>query len=209
MAIALVLAALVAATEHRTGSRGAATRALEGGTFGVLLPVIALIIVRVGCGGRRLEDALAPFARLGASRRPLALGLVLGAAAAAAVVGALLGAITPLVAHDPSVGSIGADALASAWIGALAGAAYAPLLALGSTFGARGGGAFVLFFLDLSVGASTTVAALPFPRSHALNLLGGVPPSLFESSVTQGQSVLSLVAIAVAATALAVQRCAP
>jgi hypothetical protein len=199
------LAAAAAMAEKKVGLLGAATRALEGQVFGLIVPLSLLWISTRIFDRRRLDDRATPLARFGQSRRWVALGLI----AASMLVGALLSilaAVTAaLLAHDPSAPAAAMDALTCAWIAALTAAAYVALLALGATFGARGGGRFWALAFDFLFGGTAGVAALLVPRGHAQNLLGGEPPLL----LSQPASAIALVVLASAFTALAVARCRP
>ncbi|MDP9152364.1 MAG: hypothetical protein M3O36_20755, partial [Myxococcota bacterium] len=94
------------------------------------------------------------------------------------------------------------DALASAYAGALGGAAYAGWFFMGASFGKRGGGRPMLLVLDWVLGASGGFAALITPRAHLRNVLGGAAPLAMSGQASSA----SLVAIAVACALLAVSR---
>jgi hypothetical protein len=61
------------------------------------------------------------------------------------------------------------------WVGGLAGGSYGAWLAFASQLGTRGRCGTLLLF-DLILGSSLGAWALPFPRGHVRNLLGGAPP---------------------------------
>lgn len=201
----VALAAAGAAAEKALDPAGSATRALEQIAFGFLVPLAAFGAVGAAIGPRRLDDAAAPLARFGMSRRQAALGLVLASTIAAALVACALAVATALFAHDPSAPPLAEDLASSAWIGLLAGAAYGALFALGATFGARGGVRTVILVADFVVVGSTGVAAALSPRAHALNLIGGPPPL----AMSQPESAVALAVIALVAALLAVARCPP
>ena len=144
-------------------------------------------------------------ARFGSSRRAIALGLIAASMLTSAVLAGLGGSIIAIVAHDASAPPVPIDAVTCAWIGVLAGSAYAALFALGATFGARGGGRFWALVLDFVLAGTGTFAAVLVPHPHARNLLGGEPPLLF----TQPLSMVSLLVLAAGFTALAIARTAP
>jgi hypothetical protein len=201
---ALVLAALVAVAERRIEWFGATSRALSGIVFGLLLPVALVATSGQVLFPLRLATSASFFARFGASRRAVALGLVMASMGTAAILAAAMGAVTALIAHDPTAPPAGVDALTTAWIGLLTGAAYAALFALGSTFGARGGGRYWALVLDFALGAGGVTSVL-VPRAHAQNLLGGAPPLMW----SQPASAAALLAIAVVMTLLALARLPP
>lgn len=201
----VALAAAGALAEARIDPAGSATRSLEQIAFGFLVPLAAFGAVAAAVGARRLSEAATPLARFGASRRGVALGLVLASMAAAALVCSALALATALCAHDASAPPLAADLASSAWIGLLAGAAYAALFSVGATFGARGGGRTLLLVADFVVAGSTGLGAALLPRAHALNLVGAPPPL----AMSQPESALALAALAVVCAALAVVRCPP
>jgi hypothetical protein len=203
--IAWVLSSLVAVAEKRSALYGAAGRVLEGQVFGLIVPISLLWISMRILEPLRLDAAASPLARFGLSRRAVALGLIAASMVAGALVAAMTAAIAALVAHDPTAPAIGFDLYTSAWIGALTACAYAGLFALGSTFGAKGGGRFWALGFDLLFGGTSGVAALLAPRAHAQNLLGGEPPLL----LSQPSSAVLLCIIAAGFTSLALARCHP
>ena len=202
--LALCLVALGAFAERRAGLLGAANRALTGSAFGLVIPLYLFATATTVLGGARLDHAASPIARFGHPRRRVALGLVLGTMLLGGLAAAVLGATAALVAHDPSAPPTATDALTAAWIGALTGCAYGGLFALGSTFGARGGGRIVALLLDFLLGSTSGAAALFFPRAHAQNLLGAEPPLQL---LTQPTSTACLAVLAVVLPAIALLRC--
>lgn len=205
VALAIVLfAATVALAEKKLDLVGSATRSLQGGAFGFIIPFATLGATGLVLGTSGLVDATTPLARFGISRRPLALGLVACTIATASAIAAAVAFMTALLAHDPWAPPLGQDLLASTWIGALAGAAYAGLYSLGATFGRRGGGrGFVLIF-DFVFGGSASALAVLAPRAHALHLLGADAPV---SGMSQWTSAAVLLVMAALGSGLAVFRC--
>jgi hypothetical protein len=122
--------------------------------------------------------------------------------AASAAACAVLGAAVAIVAHGSADPPVARDAIASAYAGALGGAAYASLFALGSTFGRRGGGRTVALVADWLLGANATAVALVTPRAHVRNLLGGAPPA----GIGERGSAILLILLAVVFATLAVRR---
>jgi hypothetical protein len=203
--VALVIVGIVAWAEKRGGLFGAATRTLENGVFGFILPIALLGASTRVFQGVRLDTTATPLARFGPSRRSVAFGLVGACMIVCGVLAALAASIGAIVAHDPSAPPLAVDAATCAWIGALAGSAYAALFALGSTFGARGGGRYGALVLDFVVGGMPGFAALLAPHAHARNLLGGEPPL----ALSQPASAAILIALAAGFTVLAIIRCPP
>ena len=200
---ALALAALIALSEKRAALFGAASRALEGELFGLILPIALVLASRRALAPTRLDAAATPLARFGPSRRAVAFGLVAASMIGAAVFAASAAAATAVLAHDPTAPALGRDALSCAWIGALGAAAYAALFAFGATFGSAGGGRWWALAADFVLGSSSGMGALVVPRAHLQNLLGGEPPLL----LTQSASTASLAGMALLFTVLALLRC--
>lgn len=205
VALAIVLvAASVALAEKQIDLLGSATRSLQGGAFGFIIPLATLGATGLVLGKSGLVDATTPLSRFGISRRPLALGLVACITATAATIAASVAFVTALLAHDPWAPPLAQDLLSSTWIGALVGAAYAGLYSLGATFGRRGGGRGFVFILDFMLGGSAGGLAVIAPRAHALHLLGSEPPA---SGMSQWASAAVLLVMAVLGAGLAVVRC--
>lgn len=205
LALAIVgLAAAVAVAEKQLDLVGAATRSLQGGAFGFIVPLTTLGAVGLVFGNESLVGASTPLARFGISRRPVALGFVLGAVAAASALAAAIGFVTALFAHDPWAPPLGQDLWASTWIGAVVGAAYAGLYSLGATFGKRGGGRGLVFIVDFVLGAGASALSVLAPRAHAMHLLGGEPPI---EGMSQAGSALVLALMTLAGAGLAIVRC--
>ena len=204
-AAALALVAVVALSERRAGLFGAANRTLEGEVFGLILPVALVLASRRALEPTRLDLAATPLARFGPSRRAVALGLVVASMMGAALLAASAGTLAAVLAHDPTAPALKLDAASCAWIGALGGAAYAALFALGSTFGWTGAGRWWALAADFLLGGTSGIGALLAPRAHLQNLLGGEPPML----LGQSASAASLAAMTLVFTVLALLRCRP
>jgi len=192
-------------SERRAALFGAASRVLEGEVFGLILPVALLLASRRMLDPLRLDAATTPLARFGASRRSVALGLVVASMLGGALLASTAAVVAAVLAHDPTAPAVGLDALSCAWIGALGASAYAAYFALGATFGAHGAGRWWALAADFLLGSTSGLGALFAPRAHIQNLLGGEPPMLF----SQPASAASLAAMAVAFTVLALLRCPP
>jgi hypothetical protein len=201
----LGMVALVAISEKRAALFGAASRVLEGEVFGLILPVVLVLVSQRSFDPLRLDVAATPLARFGPSRRAVALGLILASMIGAVVLAAGAASAAATLAHDPTAPAIRLDALACAWIGALGAAAYAALFSFGATFGSTGGGRWWALLADFFLGNTSGLAALLAPRAHLQNLLGGEPPML----LSQAASTASLAAMTVAFTVLALLRCPP
>jgi hypothetical protein len=200
-ALGLALAIASALVERRVTSVGAVDRALEA-TFGLVLPLAAFAAVSAVTSRERLRDAVWPLARYGGSARALALGACAAAAGAAAAFGALAAVLVVLVAHAPAAPPLVADAAVSAWLGALAGAAYVGWFSLGAAFGRRGVLRFAPLALDFTVGGTGGVLGAILPRGHVHALLGGAAPL----GLPRLACTAALVGTAVVLTSLAAAR---
>jgi len=189
--LALFGTAVAALLERKFAPFGAADRALSGAGLGVALPLLAYALLDAGLGNQRLRRCLEPIARHGGDVRAAGAGALAAFCVVLAFAGALLAAVAVLAARSMGDPMLGRDLAASVWIGALAGAAYAGWFALGSTFGQRGGGRKWVLALDFVLGATSGVLALPWPRAHVRNLLGGAPPF----DLGQGAASLGLLAM--------------
>jgi hypothetical protein len=157
------------------------------------LPFMAYALAREALGARSMVAATSPLVAFGATPWRAALACSCVAAAAAALSGACIAAVVALVAHGSADPPQARDALLSAYVGGLGGAAYAAWFTVGSAIGRRGGGRLLLLAVDWLLGEAGGPLALATPRAHLRNLLGGVPPS----SVSERTSALALVALAV------------
>ncbi len=147
------------------------------GAFGAfVVPLLAYAVVGGAIGGGSLRASIAPTVAFGASPARSAAVTVAFAGLVAAGLCAGLGAVVAAVAHGVDDPPLARDALVSAYAGALGGAAYAALFAMGASFGRRGGGRLLLLVADGLLGANSTALALLTPRGHLRNVLGGAPP---------------------------------
>ena len=170
----LSFVSLVTLLERRGGDH-AADVSLTGVSFGIVLPLLTLGIVARTCRGERLDRCFADLASFGADRRALACGQAMVSVVAATSLGMVLGAFTILLARNLNDAALLGDLSASASVGAFAGAGYACWFLLGARIGGRGGGRTAFFLLDWVIGSSSSALALPLPRGHVRNLLGGAP----------------------------------
>jgi hypothetical protein len=90
--------------------------------------------------------------------------------------------------------------LASAWVSALGGAAYASLFAFGASLGKRGWGRSVMLAIDWLLGVGSGFGAALTPRAHVRSLLGGSAVMEMSGRVSAACLVLLALAFATAAT---------
>lgn len=169
---ALVACALVVATGHacRSVDSSGADRALLGFTLALVVPLACFGVFEGLYGPTPSTFFTGPLARHGADRRELALGATLVAAASCAALSAALCTLAVTTATLVRANTF-SELTACAWGGALTGAAYAGLFALGSLRG-RAGRVWLLIG-DALFGSGSGWLALPWVRGHARNLLGG------------------------------------
>lgn len=196
----MALAAAVTLTglllEHRAEPSASADNALLASTFGLVIPALAFgAVARVF--PTRSDLALAPLARHGADRRWTVFGAGCGLALTLAVSSALLALGTRLLG-GASTDQVLRDAVTCTWIGGLAGIVYTAWFLLGSGFGRRAGGRWWAWAIDWALGIGTGTLAIPWPRGHLRNLLGGAGVAHL------GQPTSSLVLLVLVALYLAV-----
>jgi hypothetical protein len=173
--LAFVFELGVALLERAHGRAGAADRALGGGVFGFALPLFCYFVVSRLCASDNTNGALYVLARHGVDRRASFLGLALPGALVGAAFAAVSGMSVVLLTRGFSDAKLGGDVFVSAWIGAVAGAAYIAAFMGASAFGRHGRGRSWLLVADFLLGAGSSFLALPWPKGHLRNLLGGVP----------------------------------
>ncbi len=158
--------------------------ALARGFGAVSMPLLVFALFGLVCPEGTLTGAARPLLFVGAPARRAALVVAVTVAGLSALVCAVLAVVVVAIAHGPTDPPLGGDLLASAWIGALGGAAYATYFSLGSAlFGKAGRGIFLvvdLLFAGFGVGALLT------PRAHVRSLFGG---TLAAHLSTRGSSV--------------------
>jgi hypothetical protein len=203
--LAWIFVTIAALLERRSAPVGAVDRALAGATFGIAIPLVALLSMELVCASRRLDAATEVAGHWGANRRQLALGLLLSASLISVASAVLLGASTVLLTRSLSDPDLLRDILATSWIGGLAGVAYTGGFGLGSVIGRTGGGRFGVLALDWLIGASASAVALPFPRGPLKVLL----LSATAGSVPAPYAVGLLAVFALACSLLACVRCPP
>lgn len=195
----VAIAILVAMAQRGEGS----DTALIGTVGGLAIPLAAFTLVTATMSGTSLAKCLEPWVRLGASRKHALRTLFLLPVTASAALGAVLGASVVAITRTPA--SPPWDAATTAWIAALAGAAYAAVFVAGSSFGKNGGGRGVALAIDFILGASSGLGGLLTVRGHLRNLLGGAAPL----EIGQRASSLWLLAFAAVAFALTLSRSRP
>lgn len=196
LAAAALACALSAWLERTFYPTHAVDRALLREAFGLWLPLAAYAAAERICRKGRLESIVVAVPRYGGSRRASLAGAVLALGGVLAASGASLAAITVAVAHGPGGLPWLNDFLLSSWLGALGGVSYAAWLSLASGFG-RSGRRGTFLVLDLIFGSMSGAWALPFPRAHLRNLLGGAAPLELSQALSAGAlAVLSLALLA-------------
>lgn len=185
-----VLALSIAVVARSRGAAHGADRVLLG-TYGALvLPLLAYVIVGTVLGARSLSGSTAPLVSFGARPQTASAVTIAVALVACVATSSVLATCLALLAHGSADPPLAADAIASAYAGALGGAAYASWFSLGSAFGRRGGGRSVFLVMDWLLGTGSGAAALVSPRAHLRNLLGGAPPVDLSGRASAGALVL-------------------
>ncbi|HEY6561240.1 MAG TPA: hypothetical protein VI072_28400 [Polyangiaceae bacterium] len=202
--LSVVVVVAFAWAERRAGVTSAADRALSRVTFGAALPLVACFVFHVSCSARRLEQGLDVLGALGLNRRAAGLGVLGGSAVLCAALGAVLGSATVLVARSFGDPALPEDVLATTWIGALAGLAYAGWFALGSSFGQNGRARLWFLLADWLAGAAGT-SVLPAPRVYVAGLIGATSAPDLPLMLCAGL----LLVLTLACSLLALWRCAP
>jgi len=187
---------------HYASPSASAGDALQTAFGALALPLLAFAVVGVTLGGDGLARSVRSVVAFGAVPARAALAEVLVAVAASALLASVVGILVATLSHGSSDPPLARDVLATAWIAALGGAAYASLFALGASFGARGGGRAWLLALDWMLGASDGSSGILTPRAHVRSLLGGDAVASLSNVASAGMLVL----LAVGFAALAVAR---
>lgn len=181
--------ALAAVLERKLVPEEAVDQTLTGAVFGWTIPLLAYAAVARVAQYGRLDTGATDLARHGGDRRAIVASFVMMTAARVGVVGALLSALGVMISSVGEAPAIRADALTSAWIGAVGGAAYVAWFSLGSLWGRSGRGRLLALALDWILGATSSAVAVPLPRAHLRCLLGGelvVGLPAWQSSVVLG-----------------------
>jgi hypothetical protein len=197
-----VLSLGFALSAHVRGVAHGADHVLVDAYAALLLPLLVYTLVGAVVGTGSLSASTAPLVLFGAAPARAAAVTVGVAVLTSLAMGGALAALLAVVAHGASDPPAPGDALASAYAGALGGAAYAAFFALGTGFGRRGGLRVALLLVDWVLGRGRGALAILVPRAHVRNLLGGEAPL----DLSPRASALALVVIAVAFALLAVRR---
>jgi hypothetical protein len=200
-ALVLLLSCLalfaIGALERQSDATSAADDALGGAVFGIALPLLAYLVSERTCDGKRLAHGVDVVARYGTDRRAALLGLQLASAAFTALAGALLTIFALLGAHAPRSPALLGDLRASVGIALVAGVVYALYFGAASLLGKRGGGRKWALIVDFMLGTTGSALALPWPRGHVRNLLGGEPVvALSQASAWLALAVIGVVCVA-------------
>ena len=188
--------------ERKSDAASAPDDALRGAVFGIALPLLAYLVSERVCDGQRLQRSVDGVARYGSNRRAAVLGVLLAAALGSALSGALITVATVLGAHAPHSAALLPDLRASVGIALLAGVVYALYFGAASLLGKRGGGRKWALIVDFVLGAGGSALAVPWPRGHVRNLLGGEPVV----DLSQASAWLALLALGVVYATLSALR---
>lgn len=202
LALGLITVTAIAMLERQSDALSAPDDVLSGAAFGIALPLFAYFVSERACDGRRLDRGVDGIARYGTNRRAALLGVLLGSALGSALCGALLAIFAVFGAHALHSNALLSDLRASVGIAWLAGAVYALYFGAASLFGKRGGGRKWALIIDFVLGAGSSSLAVPWPRGHVRNLVGGLPVV----ELSQTSAWLALVLIGGASVALTVLR---
>jgi hypothetical protein len=142
----------------------------------IALPFLAYSVLSGVLGRDGLGRAGLPFANFGAPPGKVAFWTVAIAVAVSAILGGGLGAAVDAIGHGPLDPRPMQDAVRALGAGAIGGAAYAALFAMGASLGTRGFGRSIFLVLDWAFGNGVDASALFTPRAHVRSLLGGAAP---------------------------------
>jgi hypothetical protein len=165
---AVLMVALVSVVERRAAPGFALDRALLGPCFGLFLPFCCFVLTR-SAFPTGIEAALGRLARLGVNRRQALIGRA-GVLLGMEAIVALPLSLAALTMTGPT-SSWSQEVAALVWVAPLAALGHGALLLLGASFGRFG--ALTVLLLDWLLGSGAGPLALPFPRAHVRNLLGG------------------------------------
>jgi hypothetical protein len=199
-----VVGVTFALAARAAGSAHGADHVLVGVFGAAIVPLLAYATVGAALGRRSLAASGAPLVAFGAAPARVAAVSLSVAIVASALAGALTAVAIAMLAHGTGDPPLGRDAAASAYAGALGGAAYAAWFALGATFGKAGGGRFALLFVDWILDGMGGPFSIVCPRGHVRNLLGGAAPL----DLPERASAIALVVLGLACAIAAVARAA-
>jgi hypothetical protein len=204
-AVGWTLLALVAAAVEHARAAPAAGHVLLGAFGAIALPLLVFAIAGAALGGQGLARASQPLVFFGANPLAVAAETLLVVVGVSLVACGLLSAIVAVVAHGPSDPPSLRDAFTSAWVGALAGAAYAAYFGFGAALFKNGAGRAMLLAIDWLIGGSGASALLT-PRAHLRSLFGGTAPLALSQRASAAVLVALLVVYALLAVLLARRR---
>jgi len=141
------------------------------GTFA--LPLLSYAVVGATLGGEGLSRSTRSLVAFGATPFRAAFGSIAVAMVVAATLSSIVGVLVAVLGHGDGDPPLLRDAVATAWVAFLGGAAYGAAFAFGASFGKRGGGRAAILALDWVLGSGNETAALVTPRAHLRSLLGG------------------------------------
>ncbi len=179
-----------------------ASEALQSPFGAFALPLLAYAVVGATLGGEGLSRSTRALVAFGATPFRVALGSIAVAMVVAGALSSIVGLLVAVLGHGEGDPPLLRDALATAWVAFLGGAAYGGAFAFGSSFGKRGGGRAVVLALDWVLGSGSETAALITPRAHLRSLLGGDAVA----SLSGHASALCLVSFAAVFAWLAARR---
>jgi len=202
--LSCIAAFAIGVLERRSDALSAPDDALAGAAFGLALPLLAYFVSERVSDGTRVDRSVDGVARYGTNRRAALLGVLLASALCTAFASALIAIAALLGAYAWHAQRLLGDLRASVGIALFAGPVYALYFSAASLLGKRGGGRKWALIIDFVLGAGGSALALPWPRGHVRNLLGGVPVV----DLSQASAWLALGLIAAACAALSVLRTA-
>lgn len=188
--------------ERRANADSAADHVLTRAVFGSALPVFSYFVSERLCEGQRLDHSLLGVAGDRTARRAALLGLLSASALYLAFASAVLTVAGLLGAHTPGAPGLSHELGVSVGIALIAGVVYPLWFGAASLFGKRGGGRKWALIGDFVLGAGGSLLAIPWPRGHVRNLLGGEPVL----GLSQASAWLALYAIGLVSVVLCVTR---
>ena len=189
----IAVAVAPAVVEHLHAVGHGADHALLGFYASIALPFLAYSVLSAVLGRDGLGRAGLPLVNFGAPPGEVALWTVAVAVAVSAILGGGLGAAVDAIGHGPLDPRLIEDAVRALGAGAIGGAAYAAMFAMGASLGARGFGRSIFLVLDWVFGNGVDASALFTPRAHVRSLLGGAAPLEVTGRVSYAALALMIV----------------
>jgi hypothetical protein len=194
--------ALAAVLERHFVARHAVDVVLIGVVFGVAVPLATWLRASFILRGERLSAFVEGLGVYGFDRRQLALGVWLCLAIPSVLSAIGLSLLGLVLGYGGLSAEAFGDAATTTWIAALGAVAYSTLFFVVSTLGRSLSLGLGVLLVDWLLGSGSSVVALPFPRAHLGNLLGGSAPV----DLLQWQSALFLLVLSLGGVAFAVFR---